>query len=239
MARLPRLVVPSQPHHVIQRGNNRQVIFRDEEDHIVFLQWLREAAKAFKVAIHAYVLMPNHLHLLASPSDAIGLGRMMQWVGRHYVPYFNQKYARTGTLWEGRFKAIVIDSEQYFFICSQYIELNPVRAGIAVKAGDYPWSSYTHHVGAAPDSLITEHALYWALGNTPFEREAAYRQLFDMALRTEEISALNEATLKGWVLGSEKFIRYLEKHTNRRVVPGKRGRPHKQSKTLPAMPEKA
>jgi putative transposase len=209
MARLARLVIPHQPHHIIQRGNDRQLIFREADDYTAFLRWLREAAKLFKVAIHAYVLMSNHLHLLASPSDQTGLSRMMQWVGRYYVPYFNNKYQRTGTLWEGRYKATVIDSEQYLMICSRYIELNPVRAGIVDKPADYPWSSYAHHIGIKPDSLINDHSLYWRLGNTPFDREAAYSQLIEQGLSSEEVTTISQATLKGWALGSEKFKKQL------------------------------
>jgi putative transposase len=227
MARLPRLVVPHQPHHVIQRGNDRQLIFRDSDDYTVFLRWLREAAKQFKVAIHAYVLMPNHLHLLVSPSDQNGLARMMQWVGRYYVPYFNRKYERVGTLWQGRYKATVIDSDRYLMICSRYIELNPVRAGMVSAASEYPWSSYAHHVGMKPDPLITDHALYWALGNTPFHREVAYKDLLEQGLAAREISAVSESTIKGWALGSDRFKARLEKETNRRVSPAKRGRPLK------------
>jgi putative transposase len=225
MARLPRLVVPHQPHHVIQHGNDRQLIFRDADDHIAFLTWLRQAAKQFKVAIHAYVLMPNHLNLLATPSDDDGLGRMMQWIGRHYVPYFNQKYERTGTLWQGRYRATVIESERYFMTCSAYIELNPVRGGLAVLPADYPWSSYGHHVGMKLDPVITDHALYWALANTPFGREAAYRILLEHGLSANEELSVSEATLKGWALGSDKFKAQLEKKVNRRVQPAKRGRP--------------
>lgn len=228
MARLPRLVVPHQPHHVIQRGNDRQLIFREEADYQVFLKWLGEAARQFKVAIHAYVLMPNHVHLLATPSDSVGLGRMMQWVGRYYVPYFNLKYGRVGTLWQGRYKATVIDSERYFMICSRYIELNPIRAGIASLPEEYPWSSYAHHVGVKPDPLITDHVLYWALANTPFGREAAYRGLVEQGLTSAEVAEISSATLKGWALGSDKFKARLEKEANRRVQPGKRGRPVKQ-----------
>lgn len=233
MARLPRLVIPNQPHHIIQRGNDRQLIFREEADYLAFLKWLREAAKHFKVAIHAYVLMPNHVHLLATPADSIGLGRMMQWIGRHYVPYFNLKYERVGTLWQGRYKATVIDSEQYFMTCSRYIELNPVRAGITSLPEEYPWSSYAHHVGAKPDPLITDHILYWALANTPFGREAAYRSLVEQGLTSAEIAEISSATLKGWALGSDKFKTRLEKEANRRVQPGKRGRPAK-FKPLPS-----
>ncbi|CAN5278093.1 transposase [soil metagenome] len=196
-------------------------------DHRVFLKWLTEASKQFRVAIHAYVLMPNHLHLLASPSDTTGLARMMQLVGRHYVPYFNRKYERVGTLWQGRFKAAVIDSERYFMTCTRYIELNPVRAALVSEPENYIWSSYAHHTGAKADALITEHALYWALGNTPFEREAAYKDLVKQVIPSAVVAALSNATIKGWALGSDQFKQSLEQQSNRRVLPAKKGRPYK------------
>jgi putative transposase len=227
MARLPRLVVPEQPHHIIQRGNDRQLIFRDDEDHQRFLLWLREGARQFHVSLHAYVLMPNHLHLLATPADKEGLSRMMQWIGRHYVPYFNRKYQRVGTLYQGRFKATVIDSERYLMTCSRYIELNPVRAGLVASPADFVWSSYAHHVGTQADPLITDHALYWSLGNTPFQREAAYRALVEQGLSGQEVTTLTDATLKGWALGSPHFRKTLEKRIQRRVGPARRGRPWK------------
>jgi putative transposase len=225
MARLPRLVIPNQPHHIIQRGNDRQLIFRDAADHLFFLDRLREGSRQFKVAIHAYVLMSNHLHLLATPSDEQGLSKMMQWIGRHYVPYFNHKYERTGTLWQGRYRATVIDSERYLMMCSRYIELNPVRAGIAQTVGDYPWSSYQHHVGIKSDPIVTDHPLYWSLGNTPFDREAAYKKLIEQGVSEQDVRLLSEATLKGWPLGSDQFKLALERQTQRRVRPSKRGRP--------------
>ncbi|HZW12963.1 MAG TPA: transposase [Noviherbaspirillum sp.] len=237
MARLPRLVVPNQTHHVIQSGNNRQVIFLDDEDCVAFLRWLREAARQFKVAIHAYVLMPNHLHLLVSPQDQTGLGKMMQWIGRHYVPYFNSKYQRTGTLWQGRYRATIIEADRYFLPCSCYIEQNPARAGLVATPADYPWSSYSHHVGTKPDPVITDHPMYWALGNTPFDREAAYLRLMEQRPSTEEVNAMIEATLKGWPLGSDKFKSALEKQASRRVNPAKRGRPPKRKPALTHSPE--
>lgn len=231
MARLPRLVVPNQPHHVVQRGIDTQPIFRDDADHAVFLGWLREAARQFRIAIHAYALMPDRLHLLVTPTDGEGLGRMMQWVGRHYVPYFNQKYNRTGTLWQGRYKAGLIESDQYFMMCSRYIELCPVLAGLVAFAPDYPWSSCAHHVGMRSDPVITDHASYWALGNTPFDREAVYKKLIDQALSQKEIALLNDAAHKGWALGSEQYKKRIEKEINRRVSPAKRGRPSKNGNT--------
>lgn len=227
MARLPRLVVPGQPHHIIQRGNNRQPVFLDDEDYQRFLGWLREAARTYKVSIHAYVLMPNHLHLLASPAEATGLAQMMQWIGRKYVPYFNQKYNRVGTLWQGRFKTSVIDSENYFLVCSRYIENNPVRAQLAATPQDYRWSSYAHHAGLGQDPVVVDHALYWALGNTPFQREAAYLALFQVPLSHAELLSIQTAVVKGWPLGSEAYRTQLEHRAKRQVLPRRRGRPPK------------
>lgn len=227
MARLPRLVLPDQPHHVIQRGNDRQLIFREPEDYQRFLAWLKESAKEFKVAIHAYVLMPNHLHLLATPSDHAGLAQTMQRVGRFYVPWFNHKYERYGSLFQGRFKTSLVDSARYFMLCSRYVELNPVRANLAADPLDYPWSSYAHHAGARPDPLVTDHALYWALGNTPFQREAAYIELVKQGMTEDELKKINLAVLKGWPLGSEDFKTELQHKVKRQVLPAKRGRPFK------------
>lgn len=231
MARLPRLVVPHQPHYIIQRGIDRQPVFRDDADYLSFQRWLREAARQFKVAVHAYVLLPSQVQLLASPSDEAGLGRMMQWIGRQYVPYFNIRYQRAGTLWQGRYRAAVIEPTQYLLACSRYIESEPVRAGFCVEPALYPWSSYAHHTGIGPDPAITDHALYWVLGNTPFDREAAYRSLMEQGLSAVELNALNDAALKAWPLGSEQFKKDLEKQLSRRVVPAKRGRPAKPRTT--------
>jgi putative transposase len=228
MARLARLIIPQYPHHILQRGNDRQLIFREEADYSAFLKWLREAARQFKVAVHAYVLMPNHFHLLATPADETGLARMMQWVGRYYVPYFNHKYQRTGTLWQGRFKTTIIDPENYFLPCLRYIELNPMRLEMTGNPAHYPWSSYGHHIGAKPDPLITDHAIYWALGNTPFDREAAYRNLVEQGITQEEVRAIRDATNTGWILGAEKFRENIARQTSRRVSPAKKGRPKKK-----------
>lgn len=230
MARLPRLVIPGQPHHLIQRGNDRQPIFREAEDYQQFLRWLHESARQFHVAIHAYVLMTNHLHLLVTPVDDTGLGRMMQWIGRYYVPYFNKKYQRVGTLWQGRYRAAVIEAENYFMACSSYIELNPVRAGMVSEPAAYPWSSYAHHVGGRSDPLITDHPLYWSLGNTPFDRELAYKFMVEQAGHENQIDAIRIATEKSWVLGSDAYKESLGKKTERRLIPARKGRPAKDLK---------
>lgn len=227
MARLPRLIVPHQPHHVIQTGNNEQPVFHDDDDCLAFLGWLRAAARTYKVQVHAYVLMPNHLHLLVTPTDEDGLGQMMQWVGRYYVPYFNQKYGRSGTLWNGRYKTSLIDADAYFMLCSRYIESNPVRSGLVARHEDYRWSSYCHHAGIRPDGLIIDHPKFWELGNTPFEREAAYVALFELVITGDDITRIGNALLKGWPLGSDQFKAALQNKVKRRVLPAKRGRPFK------------
>jgi putative transposase len=227
MARLPRLVVANFPHHIIQSGNNDQLIFRDDEDFQRLLGWLKESAREFKVAVHAYVLLPDHLHLLATPSNLDGLAHMMQRVGRYYVPWYNAKYRRAGGLFQGRFKTSLIDPEKYFMLVSRYIEANAVRSGLVSDPQDYRWSSYPHHAGVKPDALITDHALYWALGNTPFQREAAYIELSRPALSQAEMAVVDAAVLKGWPLGSETFKAELQHRAKRQVLPAKRGRPFK------------
>jgi putative transposase len=233
MARLPRLFIPRQPQHVILRGNNRQAIFVDDEDRRVFHDRLRDAARANGLAIHAWCMMPNHLHLVATPSDERSLPATLQAVGRYYVLYFNRRHQRTGTLWEGRYRATVIEAEHYLLLASRYVELNPVRAGLAEAPGSYVWSSYNHHVGLTVDSLVTDHALYWALGNTPFERQRAYAEGFSIPLPPHEVDALRTATQKGWLLGGPEYQARMSLAANRRVSPLTRGRPRKPvSETL-------
>jgi putative transposase len=226
MARLPRLVLAHHPHHVIQTGNDSQLVFREADDYQRFLVWLKESAKEFKVAVHAYVLMPNHFHLLLSPSTAEGLAQMMQRIGRYYVPWYNAKYSRTGSLFQGRFKTSLIDPERYFMVCSRYIESNPVRSQLVPDAREYLWSSFAHHAGMRSDPVITDHALYWALGNTPFQREAAYIELSQPLSETEK-AMVDAAVLKGWPLGSDAFKTELQQRAKRQVLPAKRGRPFK------------
>ncbi|SFB69621.1 transposase [Massilia yuzhufengensis] len=225
MARLPRLIIPKQPHHILQRGNNRQPIFREDEDYQRFIAWLKEAARFYQVAIHAYVLMPSHLHVLATPADAAGLALMMQKLGRFYVPWFNSKYERSGGLFEGRFRTSLIDTEHYFLACSRYIELAPLRANLVASPLDYPWSSYAHHAGVRSDGVVTDHLLYWGLGNTPFQREAAYTDLVMQGIAQDEVDFISNAVLKNQPLGSDAFKAELERKTSRQILPAKRGRP--------------
>jgi putative transposase len=225
MARLARLTLPGHPHHVIQRGNNRQPIFASPADYQMMLELLDENARKFGVAIHAYVLMGNHFHLLATPQTAQSLPQMMQAVGRRYVRYFNDTQKRTGTLWEGRYKSTVIQTERYLLACMAYIDLNPVRAGIVVQARDYPWSSHVHYIGLRTDKLITPHPQVWELGNTPFAREAAYADMVQAGISDVQHTALTDSALRGWALGEPEFVKKLQQMTERRVSKSLAGRP--------------
>jgi len=225
MARLARLTLAEQPHHLIQRGNNRQPIFVDNEDRRRMLDLLGECAERFGVRLHAYVLMDNHFHLLATPSSADGLPQWMQAVGRGYVRYFNDRHQRTGTLWEGRYRSTVLQAERYLLPCMVYMDLNPVRAGLVAEARDYPWSSHAHYAGLRQDKGLTPHPLYWALGNTPFAREAAYAELVRGGISGADQSRLTDATLHGWAAGDSAFLESLQKTTVRRLHKGKPGRP--------------
>ncbi len=229
MARLPRYFLPDQPQHVIHRGNNRSPIFVAERDYSFYLHCLLTATHRHGAAIHAYVLMTNHVHLLVTPQHADSLPKIVQSVGRRYVQHFNTAYQRTGTLWEGRYRATVIDSEQYFLQCARYIELNPVRAHMVDTPGEYPWSSYRHHAHGTNDPLITDHALYLAVATTAEERQIAYRALFAGHVDDSAYAAIRDATNKAWVLGSDRFQAAVAALAQRRVCPLPKGRPPKHA----------
>lgn len=225
MARQARLVVPGYPHHVIQRGNNRQPIVLDDHDRITFLRELGDLAAERRLAVHAYVLMDNHVHLLATPHAQVDLSWVMQALGRRYVHAFNRRHGRTGTLWEGRFRAAVVETDRYFLACQRYIELNPVRAGVVEDPVAFRWSSAQHHLGIKTDALVSDHSVFWTLGNTPFEREAAYRDLLAQGMSPDEAGTITQATLRARVLGGDSFVTQLSRITNRPITQRSRGRP--------------
>ena len=225
MARLPRLTIQGHPHHIIQRGNNRQAIFAAASDYQLMMSLIDENAIKYGVAIHAYVLMNNHFHLLATPGTEQALPQMMQAIGRSYVRVFNQSQGRTGTLWEGRYRSTVIQAEKHLLACMAYIDLNPVRAGMVDEARDYPWSSHAHYVGLRADKLLTPHPLIWTLGNTPFAREAAYAEMVHAGISLAQQQKLTHSTLSGWALGEDDFLADLQSRTERRLVLAKPGRP--------------
>lgn len=223
MARLPRFMLPGQPQHVILRGNNRSEIFCAEADYRFYLEKLQLACTTHGCAVHAYVLMTNHVHLLLTPQAEQSIPKAMQMLGRYYVQYYNYCYRRTGTLWEGRYKATLIDSEAYLLTCMRYIELNAVRAGMVAHPSAYPWSSYHHNALGQPKAFVTPHSEYRYLGKTEPERQAAYRQLFKHHLPEKRIAEIREATNKAWVLGNDRFKKRVQKQLERRVEAKARG----------------
>lgn len=218
MARLQRIVVPGQALHIIQRGNNRQAVFFAEEDYRFYLESLERAAETTDCRVHAYVLMTNHVHLLVTPHHEDGPSRLMQSVGGIYVRYVNGVYRRSGTLWEGRFKSALINSERYLLTCSRYIELNPVRAKMVEHPGDYHWSSYRANALGVLDAVVSPHRLYEGLGCTFEERQVAYRVLFNAHIDNAEMACIREGTEKGKVVGSGRFREEVENALKRRIV---------------------
>jgi len=197
MARSPRHFVEGLSVHVHQRGNNRADMFHDIRDRIVFLMALLEATLKYGVAVHAWVLMTNHFHLLATPTHPDSLARAMQQTGRRHVPYFNKRHDRTGGLWEGRYSAHLVDTERYWFQCVRYIELNPVRGSLASSPREHPWSSYHANGCGAADKLLTSHALYIGLGQNALERQAAHRSLCGTPLTEAELASVRNALRTG------------------------------------------
>jgi putative transposase len=235
MARLGRYFLPNQPLHVIQRGNNREPIFFAEDDYVRYREWLASAASDWGCTVHAYVLMTNHVHLLVTPRDVESLPRTMQSLGRRYVRHINTVYRRTGTLWEGRYRAAPIDTEAYFLSCCRYIELNPVRARMVRHPGDYSWSSYRAHARGAADRLVSDHESFERLGRGPNDRQKAYRELFRSKLDEEFIDALRTATNGGWALGDARFKQQIARVLGRRVTPLPKGRPPKATSDGPQL----
>ncbi|GAB2877426.1 transposase [Uliginosibacterium flavum] len=226
MSRLPRLYIPGMPQLIVQRGNNRNPVFTDEGDFQQYRLHLREAAREAGVALHAYVLMPDHAHLLVTAPTEAAAGNLMQRLGRRYVRWFNDRHFRSGTLWEGRYRSTVVEPGEWLLAASRYIELNPVRAGHVADPEHYLWSSCRHHLGLEPDPLISDHALYWGLGNTPFDRQAAYRALLDSGSPPSELDSLRYAAHRGWMLGQAPSSS-ADAAANRRLAPLPKGRPRK------------
>ncbi len=225
MPRKPRFTLPGVPQHVIQRGNNREPCFLAKQDYRRYLDDLATAAEKYRCRIHAYVLMTNHVHMLVTPMKEHGIGEMMQALGRRYVYYINKTYRRTGSLWEGRYKASLIDSDAYLLTCMRYIELNPIRADMVRHAGEYKWSSYGANAQGRQDRLFSPHPLYTALGNTVAERQYAYRELFRHHLDNELLHEIREALNHELVLGRSYFKDKIEATTQRQTRLGDPGRP--------------
>lgn len=215
MARLPRIIIPNQPVHIMHRGNNRQDIFETEEDMLRITEDIAYALSKADCCLHSYVIMTNHLHLLISPFDKVQLSKFMQTMANRYVRYFNATRNRTGTIWEGRFKSCLVDSENYLFTLYRYIEMNPVRAGIVSSIADYPWSSYGYNGLGEENSLITEHKLYQDLGEDSEVRAKNYQKIFKTLISTQQEQEITDATMRGEVYGSEGFHLEINKLISR------------------------
>ncbi len=229
MPRKPRFIIPGVPIHIVQRGHSKEPVFFEDNDYQAYLGWLDEAATRYACEIHAYCLMSNHIHLLITPSDKTGITRMMQYIGRYYVPYINQTYGTSGSLWEGRYKSNLINSEQYLLTCMRYIELNPVRAKMVRTPAQYRWSSYRHNGQGKDDSLITPHALYSALGKSKLSRITAYKALFQSPIDKGILNVIRAAWQTGTPLGNDYFKERIEKKLKCKVGQARRGRPNKPS----------
>jgi putative transposase len=227
--RQPRYFIPEIPQHVIQRGVDRQPVFFRPEDYTLYLQRLGQAAEKYGCLIHAYVLMTNHTHLLITPCHKRSLPHLMQAMGRNYVQRVNKSHGRTGTLWEGRYKASLVQDDYYLLACYKYIELNPVRAGLVSAPGDYRYSSYRHNALGKPDKVISSHATYRSLASTPRNRQIAYRKMFLDSITPELLTAIRDTTNSCLVLGNDRFKDEIETLLGRSVRPRRRGRPRKST----------
>jgi putative transposase len=231
MARLPRLAIAGHLHHVLQSGHNNTAIFSDDLDRQALVDILDASARRFGVAIHAWVWLPNLFHLLATPVSGESLPRMMQALGRDYVRRFNHRHVRTGTLWAGRYRSSMLEAQAYALPCMVFLDLLPVSSGLAETAGDYPWSSHRHYAGMQKSvqlSCLSPLPAVWQLGNTPFAREAVYRERVDQSFGAETFGSLADAVNGGWALGSSTFLTELQRLTERRVAKARPGRPPKQ-----------
>jgi putative transposase len=231
MPRLRRITASGFPQHVIQRGNNRENCFFAESDYVTYLHWLDRAARAYRVIIHAYALMPDHVHLLVTPGSEGGVSRTMQYLGRHYVQYINNTHRRSGSLWERRFHASVVEPGADLLTLYRFVELDPVRTGIVEAAEQYRWSSARHHVAPRESSLIVDHEVYMRLGATTEARARAYAALLRKPLEEGVLSQIRAAINQGGVLGSDQFKDQIETQLGRRVRPGRPGRKPKRVDT--------
>lgn len=230
MARKPRFTLPGLPQHVIQRGINRNNCFFADKDYYRYLNILGEAAIEFACHIHAYVLMTNHVHLLMTPTERYSISWLMQKLGQTYVQYVNKKYKRSGTLWDGRYKSSLVDTENYVLTCMRYIELNPVRAKMVQQPQEYRWSSFRSNAMGNPDKLLTCHPVYLQLGATEEIRNTTYRRLFDNRLDDHTLCEIRASLNHELVYGSERFKQNIENQTDRPTQLRKAGRPKVKEK---------
>ncbi len=231
MPRKPRFYLAGVAVHVVQRGHSREPVFYEESDYQAYLYWLLEALERYECNLHAYVLMTNHIHLLVTPRKDDGISRMMQYVGRYYVPFINSKYGTSGSIWEGRYKSSLVHEDEYLLACMRYIELNPVRAQMVKHPRNYRWSSYRANAEGKSDELLTPHTLFSQLGRTTAARKDAYRELFKTQIDDEVLSDIRASWQTGTPLGNDRFKERVERKLQCKVGQPRRGRPSKRALT--------
>jgi putative transposase len=236
MPRQPRLIVPDVAVHIRHRGNDGQDCFRDENDRLVYLANLYELCRTTGCALHAYCLMTNHVHLLATPADESGCATLMRQLGQRYVQYFNRRYRRTGTLWEGRFRSCLVESREHVLSCYRYVEMNPVRAGMVTSPGEYRWSSHAANVGLTDNSSsLRPHCEYLALGDDTVKRHAAYARMFGEDVDARYLKTIRAATNGGYALIGDALKARLASNVRHRLEPGKAGRPADEARNPDGM----
>jgi len=233
MPRRSRCQIAGVPMHVIQRGNDRRACFHADSDRRLYLGLLRELCDLYECPVHAYVLMTNHVHLLATPEHSDSMSLVMKHLGQRFVQYVNRRYARTGSLWEGRFRSSMVDSSGYLLMCQRYIELNPVRAGMVSRPEEYPWSSHGANAFGRPSDLVVPRAEYLSLGEDDRERRHEYRRLFEKDLCESELAGIREAINGGFALGGRAFVESVEAKLHRRAIRGRPGRPVTRGRSNP------
>ncbi len=227
MPRKPRYILPDVPVHIVQRGRCKEPVFFEDEDYQMYLGWLKNASEKYQCAIHAYVLMTNHIHILVTPPDSQGITRMMQYVGRYYVSFINKKYGMSGSIWEGRFKASMIHAEDYLLSCMRYIELNPVRPDMVRSPAHYRWSSYRCNGQGKTNDLITPHEIYLSLAKRLDTRIEVYKALFKAHVDEIALDDIRSSCQTGTPLGNDYFKQKVEKKLKCKVGQSRRGRPRK------------
>ena len=238
MARLARLTAPEVAHHVVVQGINRESIFIDNSDRSAWLGFLQVHALAARVRVHAYVMLRDHIQILVTPEPEGDVSRMMQGIGRQYVSAFNRKHGRTGTLWDGRYRCSLVQSDQHLLRSMAFMDLTPVRLGEVGAVGAHIWGSYGHYTGSQPETWLYTPAPVWALGNTPFAREAAYQTLVDRGLSAVETADIAAHVWRGWAMGDAAFLADLAQTTQRRVQKARPGRPKKVRQKVDMSPIK-
>ena len=225
MPRKKRFYQPGVPVHAFQRGHNKEPVFFQNEDYLAYLRFLKASSDALDCSVHAYVLMTNHVHLLVTPKAADAIGLLFQSIGRQFVPYINKTYRRRGSLWEGRHKGNILESEAYLLACMRYIEMNPVRAGMVEQPAQYRWSSYAANALGVDNAIIKPHEIYLALGKTPEIRQYAYQALFEKPSHADELDLIRSSLHSGTPLGNDRFEKKIESIIGSSVGYSKRGRP--------------